>query len=589
MISYPNCKINLGLHVVGKRPDGYHDLETLFVPVHDLCDELEITPLNPPPSQGGAPARGRESLMVQDGIALDNDPDDNLCMRAWRLLHDEFAIPPVSIRLKKGIPFGAGLGGGSADAAFTLKMLNEMFSLHLSDSDLEHRAARLGADCAFFIRNQAAYATGIGDRLEPIALDLSPYRIVIEIPAGEHVSTKEAYAGLSFSNNSPSEIEGVDANGGRGRMTSNTCASPNSPSKIEGVDANGGRGRMTSNTCASPNSPSKIEGVDANGGRGRMTSPSDQPPIHTHNKPYLKSARRELRSYGTSAEACLWNRLKQKKLFDLQFRRQFSIENYILDFYCPSLKLAIELDGEVHNEQQEHDIQRDSYLRDIHSITVLRYENKVVFERPNYIVEDIQHYMQCKSGISDIRPCQPQAADTPSNLEGDSDTTCASPNSPSKIEGVDANGGRGRMTSTNNQSHISSSLCFKRNDRDILHEGTFSYAPAHTPSPLRGTPPILGGDNPNSPSEIEGVDANGGRGRMTSTNNQSRTLSRPDLREAVKRPIGEWKDCIVNDFEASVFPSHPAIAALKDDLYRRGALYASMTGSGAAVFGIFFK
>ena len=580
MISYPNCKINLGLHVVGKRPDGYHDLETLFVPVHDLCDELEITPLNPPPSQGGAPARGRESLMVQDGIALDNDPDDNLCMRAWRLLHDEFAIPPVSIRLKKGIPFGAGLGGGSADAAFTLKMLNEMFSLHLSDSDLEHRAARLGADCAFFIRNQAAYATGIGDRLEPIALDLSPYRIVIEIPAGEHVSTKEAYAGLSFSNNSPSEIEGVDANGGRGRMTSNTCASPNSPSKIEGVDANGGR--------------------------GRMTSPSDQPPIHTHNKPYLKSARRELRSYGTSAEACLWNRLKQKKLFDLQFRRQFSIENYILDFYCPSLKLAIELDGEVHNEQQEHDIQRDSYLRDIHSITVLRYENKVVFERPNYIVEDIQHYMQCKSGISDIRPCQPQAADTPSNLEGDSDTTCASPNSPSKIEGdsdttcaspnspskiegVDANGGRGRMTSTNNQSHISSSLCFKRNDRDILHEGTFSYAPAHTPSPLRGTPPILGGDNPNSPSEIEGVDANGGRGRMTSTNNQSRTLSRPDLREAVKRPIGEWKDCIVNDFEASVFPSHPAIAALKDDLYRRGALYASMTGSGAAVFGIFFK
>ncbi len=187
MISYPNCKINLGLHVVGKRPDGYHDLETLFVPVHDLCDELEILPTTHYPLP----------TISQDGIALDNDPDDNLCMRAWRLLHEEFAIPPVSIRLKKGIPFGAGLGGGSADAAFTLKMLNEMFSLHLSDSDLEHRAARLGADCAFFIRNQAAYATGIGDRLEPIALDLSPYRIVIEIPAGEHVSTKEAYAGLS--------------------------------------------------------------------------------------------------------------------------------------------------------------------------------------------------------------------------------------------------------------------------------------------------------------------------------------------------------------------------------------------------------
>ncbi len=148
MITYPNCKINLGLHVVGKRPDGYHDLETLFVPVHDLCDELEIV-------------EGPLSI-VQDGIALDNAPEDNLCMKAWRLLHEEFGIPEVSIQLKKNIPFGAGLGGGSSDAAFTLKMLNEMFSQGLSPDDLERRAARLGADCAFFIRNRAAYATGIG-------------------------------------------------------------------------------------------------------------------------------------------------------------------------------------------------------------------------------------------------------------------------------------------------------------------------------------------------------------------------------------------------------------------------------------------
>lgn len=182
MITYPNCKINLGLHVVGKRPDGYHDLETIFLPVHSLRDELEITegPLS----------------MQQDGITLDNAPEDNLCMKAWRLLHDEFDIPPVSIRLKKGIPFGAGLGGGSSDAAFTLKMLNEMFALGLIDSQLEQRAARLGADCAFFIRNRAAYAIGIGDRLEPIEIDMSAYRIVIEIPEGEHVSTKEAYSGL---------------------------------------------------------------------------------------------------------------------------------------------------------------------------------------------------------------------------------------------------------------------------------------------------------------------------------------------------------------------------------------------------------
>ena len=183
MITYPNCKINLGLHVVGKRPDGYHNLETIFLPVLDLCDELEIV-------------ENDTLQMVQEGIVLDNAPEDNLCTRAWRLLHDEYDIPPVSIRLKKNIPFGAGLGGGSSDAAFTLKMLNEMFSLNLSYTQLEQRAARLGADCAFFIRNRAAYAIGVGDRLEPIALDMSAYRILIEIPEGEHVSTKEAYSGL---------------------------------------------------------------------------------------------------------------------------------------------------------------------------------------------------------------------------------------------------------------------------------------------------------------------------------------------------------------------------------------------------------
>lgn len=185
MKSSPNCKINLGLHVVGKRPDGYHDLQTIFVPVHSFCDELVIEPTT-----------DSHTTMHQDGITLDNAPDDNLCIRAYRLLHDEFGIPPVTIRLTKHIPFGAGLGGGSSDAAFTLKMLNEMFSLGLSVSDLEQRAARLGADCAFFIQNRPAYATGIGDQLELIDLHLSAYRIAIEIPPDEHVSTREAYAGL---------------------------------------------------------------------------------------------------------------------------------------------------------------------------------------------------------------------------------------------------------------------------------------------------------------------------------------------------------------------------------------------------------
>lgn len=184
MTTYPNCKINLGLHVMGKRPDGYHDLETIFLPVTSLSDELIIVegPLS----------------MQQDGITLDSRPEDNLCMRAWRLLHDEMGIPPVSIRLKKGIPFGAGLGGGSSDAAFTLKMLNEMFSLGFTDTRLEQYAAHLGADCAFFIKNKPAYATGIGDRLEPIEWneESGKWSVVIEIPDGEHVSTKEAYTGL---------------------------------------------------------------------------------------------------------------------------------------------------------------------------------------------------------------------------------------------------------------------------------------------------------------------------------------------------------------------------------------------------------
>ncbi len=193
MITHPNCKINLGLHVVGKRPDGYHDLETLFLPVTDLCDELEITAAAPSDDAALAPR------MVQSGIALDNAPEDNICTKAWRLLHEEFGIPAVDIRLRKDIPFGAGLGGGSSDAAFTLRMLNMMFTLGLTDDDLERRAARLGADCAFFVKNRPAYATGIGDQLSPIAIDLSAYRIVVEIPDGEHVSTKEAYAGIDRS------------------------------------------------------------------------------------------------------------------------------------------------------------------------------------------------------------------------------------------------------------------------------------------------------------------------------------------------------------------------------------------------------
>lgn len=189
MKTFPNCKINLGLHVIGKRPDGYHDLETIFVPVYRLQDELEIRP-----------ARFETEILL-DGIPLDSPPEENLCMKAWQLLHDEFGVPPVRIRLKKKIPFGAGLGGGSSDAAFTLKELNRIY-LGFDKSTLERYAARLGADCAFFIKNRPAYATGIGDQLEPLKFKLATllekYVIKIEIPEGEHVSTKEAYANLNL-------------------------------------------------------------------------------------------------------------------------------------------------------------------------------------------------------------------------------------------------------------------------------------------------------------------------------------------------------------------------------------------------------
>lgn len=183
MLSFPNCKINLGLHVVSKRPDGYHNLETLFLPV-PLTDELEIN-------------ISETNSFSQDGIPIVGNPNDNLCVKAYNLLRESYPeqVGSVTIHLKKNIPFGAGLGGGSADAAFTLKMLNELFSLQLSSVQLRAFAARLGADCPFFIDNQPAYATGIGDLLEPFPVNLSGYALLLVKPQ-DAVSTKEAYSGI---------------------------------------------------------------------------------------------------------------------------------------------------------------------------------------------------------------------------------------------------------------------------------------------------------------------------------------------------------------------------------------------------------
>ena len=183
-------KVNIGLNVLRKRPDGYHDLETLFVPYWGLGDTLEIEPAD------------ELSITIEREGGVDWDPMQDLTVRAWRLLKADFpGLAPVSIRLQKGAPVGAGLGGGSADAAFMLRGLNELGSLGLSDASLASYAARLGSDCAFFVYCHPMFATGRGEILEPFDIDLSPYDLRVEIPLDPSgrpvaVSTREAYAGI---------------------------------------------------------------------------------------------------------------------------------------------------------------------------------------------------------------------------------------------------------------------------------------------------------------------------------------------------------------------------------------------------------
>ncbi|MGL5681732.1 MAG: 4-(cytidine 5'-diphospho)-2-C-methyl-D-erythritol kinase [Marinifilaceae bacterium] len=181
----PNAKINIGLYVTEKRTDGFHNLETLFYPV-DLCDELVIcTKLD---SYG-------ECEFTQNGFMLDCADEHNLVVKAYRLLCDEFNLPSVNVCLTKSIPFGAGLGGGSADAAFMLKGLNELFSLHLSDDRLERYAATLGSDCAFFIKNKPVFACGRGEEFTCVELSLNGWHIVMVKPA-HGVSTADAFGGI---------------------------------------------------------------------------------------------------------------------------------------------------------------------------------------------------------------------------------------------------------------------------------------------------------------------------------------------------------------------------------------------------------
>lgn len=181
MTVYPNPKLNLGLEILRKRPDGYHDLETLFIPCDAFKDELTIE-------------KADEFTIEIEGC--DWDPQNDLTAKAWRLMRDSYGIGPVSIRMKKGIPVGAGLGGGSADAAFALICLSEIFGLGLSDDELAGLAAKLGSDCAFFIYNRPMFGSGRGEILEDFPIDLSGYQIRVDIPEGVHVSTREAYSGI---------------------------------------------------------------------------------------------------------------------------------------------------------------------------------------------------------------------------------------------------------------------------------------------------------------------------------------------------------------------------------------------------------
>lgn len=189
MLVFPCAKINLGLNVVARRSDGYHDLETIFYPI-PLYDTLEVREMD-----DAADDSMPYGLQIT-GMELEGNPDDNLVVRAYRLLAQDYTLPKVHIRLHKNIPSQAGLGGGSSDAAYMLRVLNEMFGLHIDTPTLTRYAARIGADCAFFIQSTPAYATGIGDVLAPLEEDQIPlngrYIVLVKPPVA--VSTREAYS-----------------------------------------------------------------------------------------------------------------------------------------------------------------------------------------------------------------------------------------------------------------------------------------------------------------------------------------------------------------------------------------------------------
>lgn len=188
LIVFPNCKINLGLRIIRKRPDGFHDLQTIFYPL-PLHDILEIIKDN-------TSGKRTDIAFSVSGLEIQGKPEDNLCVQAFSLLKKDFpTLPPPAIHLHKKIPTGSGLGGGSSDAAFTLMLLNDLYHLQLSREHLVQYALTLGSDCPFFIMNEPCYAQSRGESLETIDLDLSAYTIVLVYP-GIHISTAWAFSTL---------------------------------------------------------------------------------------------------------------------------------------------------------------------------------------------------------------------------------------------------------------------------------------------------------------------------------------------------------------------------------------------------------
>ena len=183
MICRANCKINLGLDILRRREDGFHDLETVMIPVSELYDVVEVERVE------------GDSIFVQKGLVVDCDAEQNLCVKALRLMQRLYGVGDVKISLDKRVPFGAGLGGGSSDATAVILALNELYNLGLSEERLVEIAAMIGSDTAFFVRNTPQLCTGRGEKMTPIELPLQGKYLVVAKP-DEGVSTKEAYSGV---------------------------------------------------------------------------------------------------------------------------------------------------------------------------------------------------------------------------------------------------------------------------------------------------------------------------------------------------------------------------------------------------------